>query len=68
LQVNDIIATITKQQFKPVFTKEKGTVATVPFSYMVEDKMKKMKNCYLQVYDNRKMFHKKYKNCFVIVK
>ena len=27
--------------------KERGR--TVPFRYMVEDKMKKMKNCYLQV-------------------
>ena len=29
--------------------KQKGAAELLPFVYMVEDKMKKMKNCYLRV-------------------
>ena len=39
--------------------KENGTALAVPFPYMVEDKMKKMKTITCNSYDTRKMFRNK---------
>lgn len=38
------------------------------FPYMVEDKMKKMKNCYLHSYNTQNLFHKKHRFCYKNVK
>lgn len=48
--------------------KENGTARAVPFSYMVEDKMKKMKTVTCKYYNTRKMFRNKPKKCYTIVK